>query len=618
MTDYDLIYDADHRTAAFEEHENGTLVCLAGPGTGKTFSLLARSSALARRGVPASAVCYLTFIRVIADTFVDDYERRFGHADPLSVPRMTTLHSFACRLVRNLGFQMGYDGELFFTNVTEADDAGTTFQEDLLRIVSREGCRTVSQLRGHLKLLQSAWQNRDPEESLKEPVPSLIADTYELLRSYRLCDFEQAVNLASRLLRTADPPDWIASIKHYFVDEYQDFNKAEQEIIRQLAERADSVTVVGDDDQSLYSSRGGSPTGMRALFSDISNGRVSLVKCYRCKETIVDRANTFQRTMGETARPMRSVATGGKVQCLRFKSSKAEVDYLVTYLSERLAELPEAPEPKQRVVCLFPSRKIMFAYLAALSPHVRCETRATKPAAQRRAVKRIFELVSRPTQRFAQRLVLNKFSAIKPRNRDAIVRRIRERDTSPKDAVASLLAEGALTAEAAAAAHAFCALISAAENGDLGYLADRLATTVRLNPTALRAHLELITGAQAGTAADLIEAALDDCLPETAASEEDPKTVQFLTIHSSKGLTRRVVVLPGMEEACIPGDAEGGAKEEKERLFFVALSRATDHLLLTFPNRRGRGDPLNFQMAGRGQASSFLARAGLVAEFQEN
>jgi superfamily I DNA/RNA helicase len=56
------------------------LVCLAGPGTGKTYSLLARTAALTARSHPADSICYLTFIREISKAFVDDYIQRFGEA----------------------------------------------------------------------------------------------------------------------------------------------------------------------------------------------------------------------------------------------------------------------------------------------------------------------------------------------------------------------------------------------------------------------------------------------------------------------------------------------------------------------------------------------------------
>jgi superfamily I DNA/RNA helicase len=148
MTNLERQYDSDHRTEAFERHERGILVCLAGPGTGKTYSLLARSAALGAGGRDPDSICYLTFIREISNAFIDDYIDRFGEeAYNTSAPRISTLHSFACRVLRNQGFRIGYDGELYFANLADSDDASTVFLSDLLAMRSIDGVKTIPQLR---------------------------------------------------------------------------------------------------------------------------------------------------------------------------------------------------------------------------------------------------------------------------------------------------------------------------------------------------------------------------------------------------------------------------------------------------------------------------------------
>jgi superfamily I DNA/RNA helicase len=102
MANLDEVYDVDHRTAAFENHEHGILVCLAGPGTGKTYSLLERTAALTARNCDPDTICYLTFIKEITNAFVADYIEKFGlESYQSSAPRISTLQSLACRLLRN-------------------------------------------------------------------------------------------------------------------------------------------------------------------------------------------------------------------------------------------------------------------------------------------------------------------------------------------------------------------------------------------------------------------------------------------------------------------------------------------------------------------------------------
>lgn len=619
MANLDNVYDIDHRTVAFENHERGVLVCLAGPGTGKTYSLLARSAALDARGVDQDSICYLTFIRAISTAFIDDYVQRFGaEAYATTAPRISTLHSFACRVLRNQGFRIGYDGELFFTNLASSDTAAKTFLGDFLHMVSRDGCRTIPQLRKIVKTIKKAWQDGLDPTAAPEPLSSITPQLVEASRCFRLLDWDQTIPLASTLLHQLDEvPKWLSKIKHYFVDEYQDFNRAEQALISQFARSAQSMIVVGDDDQSLYSERGGSPDGIRSLYAAPEHDQVTLVKCYRCKGNIVAPTNTFQARISATPRPMTAVAAGGQVLCYRFKSSKVEVAFLVDYLTARLSELPETPTPKDGIVCLFPSKRILNAYFEMMSPHLTCTRLVQEVPTSRVWLERVLSLLIRRRQRFLERLLLNGYNAIQPRHRALIVQRVLELDRSPALASESLIADGALTGAAMMAAQAFVDFCASLATGNLPQVASVVATELNLEEQAVLLQLESLMDADAAERGELTDTICDALLPESAVNEPDLHAVMFLTMHGSKGLTRKTVILPGLEEACLPGGGDASALPEKQRLFFVALSRATDNLLLTLPHNRGGADSLNFSMPGRGEVSSFIAHAGLVAHYRD-
>src|SRR5207244_1677378 len=161
MANLDEVYAVDDRTAAFEKHERGVLVCLAGPGTGKTYSLLERTTALTAQKIEPDSICYLTFIKEISNAFVADYVEKFGlDSYETSAPRISTLHSFACRLIRNQGFRIGYEGELYFTNVADSGEvAGQTFLSDLFGIIGHDNCLSLDALRDQLDLIQDARRN---------------------------------------------------------------------------------------------------------------------------------------------------------------------------------------------------------------------------------------------------------------------------------------------------------------------------------------------------------------------------------------------------------------------------------------------------------------------------
>ena len=288
MANLDLTYDPDNRSLAFENHATGLLVSVAGPGTGKTTSLLRRTNALLGRGVEQNSICYLTFIKEISNAFVQDYIEKFGQAAyDADIPRISTLHSFACRLLRNQGYRISYDGELYFLNTTETDsDAGTTLLSDLLHFVLRPMCQTPAQLRTHINSIKRSWRDGVDSSSLPDPIPGILPVVQDFFRAFRVIDWDQTIPLSHRLaLSMGQLPDWITNIEHYYIDEYQDFNRAEQSLIGFLLPLATSSVIVGDDDQSLYSGRGGSPDGIRGLYADPTHDQVSLVKCFRLSLT---------------------------------------------------------------------------------------------------------------------------------------------------------------------------------------------------------------------------------------------------------------------------------------------------------------------------------------------
>ena len=620
MANLDNQYDIDNRVAAFENHEGGTLVSLAGPGTGKTYALLKRAAALTARDEDPDTICYLTFIKEIANAFVSDYIETFGQeAYDQNKPRISTLHSFACRLLRNWGYRIGYDGVLYFANTADRDsDAADTFLADLLPLATRDGCRTVAQLREHLNAIKGAWRDVDDPTALPAPIPAVVEASLPLLRAFRLVDWDQTIPLASGLLNKDVPPNWIAKIKHYFIDEFQDFNRAEQELIALLPADADSVVVVGDDDQSLYSGRGGSPEGMRALYVDQSHYTVSLAKCYRCKQSIVEAANRFQMVMRPDPRAMVSHMPGGEILCLRFKSAKAELAYLVEYVTQRVAELPPVPVPKDGTVCLFPSHRVLDSYFDHLSPQVACARRRSAIPAGRLWLERALQLIATPQQRFVERLLLNDYTDIKPRHRGMMVARILETDLSPSAACEALIADGSFTEKAAMAASAFGNLCNALSSRDPLRIVPVLAQVLSVTEALVVEHLNpFLSTLDQPEQEDSIAAVCDALLPDTAAPPEDPRVALFLTMHGSKGLTKKTVVMPGLEQSWLPGGATGEDLGERKRLFYVALTRATDRVLITVPRTRGRNDSLNFSVPGRGEASTFIADAGLECVYHE-
>ena len=229
---------------------------------------------------------------------------------------------------------------------------------------------------------------------------------------------------------------------------------------------------------------------------------------------------------------------------------------------------------------------------------------------------RAVELTYNPEQRFAERLLLEEFGDFKPRHKRAMVKLIVEQDISPVQAISALSARGVLSGAAASAADGFCDLCRRLSSRDSDVIARVLADRFVGEMPQLSDRVE--TFLQQLDESDPEGAISDFCdilLPESALPAEDPRSVLCLTMHGSKGLTKKTVVMPGLEDAWLPGNADGDDLEERKRLFYVALTRATDEVLITYPWKRAKGDPLNYDTPGRGGASRFIDQSGIEQKF---
>ncbi len=472
---------------------------------------------------------------------------------------------------------------------------------------------TKAKIRKKLEVVKHNWQNDGDPGKLEEPIPSLLDITLQLARSYRLVDWDQAIPLAYSLYDSAQEyPKWINELRHFLIDEYQDFNTCEQKFIMRIARNVDSMVIVGDDCQSIYRSRGGSPIGILDLFYSGDYNKVTLQRNRRNYSNILKYINSFLLLIRKDASPMFPYHNGGEISCYKFKSSKSEIEFLIDYLNNHLSELPAEPKSKDGIVCLFPTKKGMKFYFDAMRDHIPCYIQGTQNIEDREWLSILMQLYCHPYQRFIERLLLNTITTIKPRHKKTIVRTVLDNDISPTDAVRVNLESGYFTGDSINGANEFLELCERFSSKDIDSITDYLSNIIDLDTEEIRLLLEYFDRKFEDSNQDYSISDLCDCLlPDTALPSEDIHSVKFLTMHSSKGLTKRVVVMPGLEDSWLPGSSTGPQLAERARLFYVALSRAMKHVLITYPLSRAKGDPLNFTVSGRKEVSRFVTDINL-------
>ncbi|MPZ13594.1 MAG: AAA family ATPase [Chloroflexi bacterium] len=333
--------DASQEEAALAPR--GPLLLEAGPGTGKTRTLVGRIVYLLKEGMPASSILALTF----SNRAAEEMRARVARAEPRAAPRiwMGTFHAFGLELLRKYGTRLGLPPR---PDVLDPADAvgileqalpvlelehyqnlyePTTYLRDILAAISRAKDELVEPAR-YTSLAEamrdSAATEAETEAAEKALEVARIYTRYqEILDRDHLLDFGDLIFKAVVLLRSnPDVRDALRrTFAHVLVDEYQDVNRASGLLLREVTGAGDGLWVVGDARQAIYRFRGAAPTNMRLFTEDFPGAKVrALGRNYRSQPPIVDvvagLAPTMRAARGgppftpwEPARP----AAGGRI-----------------------------------------------------------------------------------------------------------------------------------------------------------------------------------------------------------------------------------------------------------------------------------------------------------------
>ncbi|HUR16380.1 MAG TPA: ATP-dependent DNA helicase [Candidatus Limnocylindrales bacterium] len=276
-------------------NRDGPQVVIAGPGTGKTEVITRRVAWLiaTKRARPRE---------ILALTFTDNAAREMQARVDLLVPygqadaAIHTFHAFGDRLLREHAFELGLAGDMRLINRSEAI---VLLREHLFELgLNRyrplgDPTRFLGALadafgRAKDDGLEPSGLDADTDESAE--VLAAFSRYQELLSQNGLIDHGDQISLALRLLR--DHPqvrDQVAAqFRFVLVDEFQDMNRAQVELVSLIGHPSGNVTVVGDPDQAIYRFRGASEGSLEAfenLFPDAN--KVVLRRNYRSRAPIV-------------------------------------------------------------------------------------------------------------------------------------------------------------------------------------------------------------------------------------------------------------------------------------------------------------------------------------------
>jgi DNA helicase-2/ATP-dependent DNA helicase PcrA len=451
----------------------------------------------------------------------------------------------------------------------------------------------------------------DDSDSVATATLARVAERYrQTLESAHALDFDDLLLRSVALLESNEGvrESYRQRFQYVLVDEYQDTNRSQYELVRHLAGRSGNITVVGDEDQSIYSWRGADIRNILDFEADFPGARVlRLEENYRSRPAILHAAGGLvahnEKRKGKT---LRAVKTAGEpVRLHQAGDEYQEAAWVVSRIS--------GTREGGRAAVLYrmnsQSRLFEEALMRAGVPY---EVWGGVGFYERREVKDLLaylRLIANPRDPIALRRVVNvPPRGIGDRTVQELERVARERALSPWDALGVVEGEGLLPARATLPLRRFREMLQALrlEAPSLG-LKNLLTRVLEVTGYAAALAQEESHESQdrLENLAELLSAAADYESREESPSltgfldrvsllsdvdkARDDAPVVLMTLHSAKGLEFDSIFLVGLEEGLVPHArslARGDALEEERRLCYVGMTRARERLHLTWAQSR--------------------------------
>jgi DNA helicase-2/ATP-dependent DNA helicase PcrA len=609
------------------EHGDGPALVIAGAGSGKTRVLVGRVERLLERGVPAHAILAFTFTNRAAREMRGRIEATVGPT--AAALWIGTFHATALRILRReagtLGLPPGF-------SIYDRDDQESILRELIKDAALPDTAYRVGTVLGRISdaknaLVSPAEAERVAQHEFDRQVAKLYGRYQAALRRAGALDFDDLIAETVRLW--LDHPvageRWSRRFRHVLVDEYQDTNHAQFRLVQSLAAVHGNVFVVGDDDQSIYGWRGADLANVLD-FERAFPGAVTLrlEQNYRSTRNILDAANAvIAHNVARKGKTLWSEREAGAPVVFALTADETAEARRVRHWLQR-----QQARGRQLADCavLYRTNAQSRALETELRQHgVPYEIVGGLSFFQRREVKDVLAYLRLTVNPLDLASFFRAWNTPRRGLGPAVEAQVRARlvapGTDPVGALRGLAADGALKGAARAGAQAFVTLIDElrahlAEPVHLlfgllieksGYLehldamSDEDLEDRRRNVEELGAAAAAFAAARAGAVAtddadrgsDLL-AWLSECSLLTDADKtSEGDRVLLLTVHNAKGLEFDAVAVAGLEEGLMPhaSSLETTAElEEERRLFYVALTRARDEVLLTAAAYRRRYD----------------------------
>ena len=633
-------------------HISGPLLVLAGAGSGKTSVITNKIAYLVEQcDMPARNIAAVTFTNKAAR----EMKQRVSSLLKGSMAKgltVSTFHNLGLNIIRReiktLGYKPGF-------SIFDNEDARSLLKELMVRDADLDT--------DHIDLVQnqiSSWKNAliipsralSIAESGGEQTIAVVYQHYQqALKTYNAVDFDDLILIPASLFQ--EHPEildkWQQRIRYLLVDEYQDTNLAQYELVKLLAGKRESLTVVGDDDQSIYAWRGARPENLAQLSQDFPHlDVIKLEQNYRSTARILRAANTLIANNSHVFEKALwcELGMGDPIRIIRCNNEDAETervvneiienrlrrrchfrDFAVLYRGNHQAKLLEMKLQAQNIpyqlsggTSFFARTEIkdIMAYLRLLvnpdddNAFLRIINTPRRQIGHSTLEKLATYATRRETSLFAAIGELGLREEIPPTNLkhlegfktwfDAATRNCMSNE--PVRAIRELVND--ISYEDWLRQNANSGAVAESRMNNVYLLIDQLQNVLSRKPSdgeAINSSDEqAFLNSEKNNTDSFVEDSFDgdisiedaiaklvlrDILDRQEEESADDK-VQLMTLHAAKGLEFPHVYLIGMEEDLLPhrNSIEAGNIEEERRLAYVGITRARETLTLTLAARR--------------------------------
>ncbi|WP_159657371.1 DNA helicase Rep [Vibrio atypicus] len=606
------------------KYVSGPCLVLAGAGSGKTRVITNKIAYLVQQcGYKARNIAAVTFTNKAAREMKERVGQTLGKNESKGL-MVSTFHTLGLNIIKReykaLGLKSGFslfDDQDQFALLKELTEKQLDGDKDLLR---------------QLMSAISNWKNDmlTPDQvkaQAKGEQQQLFAFCFEMyqkqMKAYNALDFDDLISLPVLLLKTNEEvrQRWQNRIRYLLVDEYQDTNTSQYDLVRLIVGERGRLTVVGDDDQSIYSWRGAKPQNLVLLGEDYPNLRlIKLEQNYRSTSRILRAANiliannphVYEKSL------FSEIPDGEKLKVLMAKNEEHEAervtgeliahkflnrteykDYAVLYRGNHQSRLIEKSLMQNRVPYKLSGGTSFFA---------RAEIKDIM------AYLRV--LVNPDDDNAFLRIVNTPRREIGPVTLEKLGSYANMRGKSLFEASFELGLEQSLSGRGLENLRRFTTwLVKIADQSERGDTVEAVRSLVRdinyedwlyetsASPKAAEMRMKNVSDLYSWIVADLEgdnydkeEKSIKEVVQrltlrdmmERGEDDEDSDAVQLMTLHASKGLEFPYVYLIGSEEGILPHQTSIDEEnvEEERRLMYVGITRAQKELTFTICKER--------------------------------